>query len=257
MKSESSESNKKGDSAESTKKSESSQSSQNKSLSPEAEFSKKLTFRDYLIATEQKANQPLPFWRLLVPLLVQTGIILAVPTQAMYTNLTGKEVILQTVPVNSNNVLQGDSLTLDYNISRVSTLRRLPGWENLLRENRGNNRQLLPGSNLYVILQEQQSFSDGVPRAWRPVRVSSTMPTYLSSNQVALRGVYENGLVNYGVETYNVTEEMRSQMSNDISRAVRQTRNGQQRPIVVKVKVDQQGNAVPMSLWVRDRNYRF
>lgn len=257
MKSESSESNKKGDSAESTKKSESSQSSQNKSLSPEAEFSKKLTFRDYLIATEQKANQPLPFWRLLVPLLVQTGIILAVPTQAMYTNLTGKEVILQTVPVNTNNVLQDDSLTLDYNISRVSTLRRLPGWETLLRRNRGSNRQLLPGTNLYVILQEQQTFTDGVPRAWRPVRVSSNFPTNLPSNQVALKGVYQDGVIDYGIDSYNVPEEVRSQMSNDIARAVRQTRNGQQRPITVKVKVDSQGNAIPMSLWVRDRNYRF
>ena len=257
MKSDSSESSKKGDSSESSKKIESSESSKNKSLSPEAEFSKKLTFRDYLIATEQKANQPLPFWRLLVPLLVQTGIILAVPTQAMYTNFTGKEVILQTVPVNSNNVLQGDSLTLDYNISRVSTLRRLPGWEDVLRRNRGSNRQLLPGTNLYVILQEQQSFIDGVPRAWRPVRVSSDMPTYLQNNQVALRGVYQDGLINYGVDTYNVPEEVRSQMSNDIARAARQTRNGQQRPIVVKVRVDSQGNAVPMSLWVRDRNYRF
>lgn len=247
----------KSESSESSKKSESSESSKNKSLSPEAEFSKKLTFRDYLIASEQKANEPLPFWRLLLPLLIQTGIILAVPTQAMYTNLTGKEVILQTVPVNSNNVLQGYSLNLDYNISRVSTLRRLPGWEDVLRRNRGSNGQLLSGTNLYVILQEQQSFSGGVPRAWRPVRVSSNLPTYLPSDRVALRGVYQDGFINYGVETYNIPDEQRSQMNSDIARTVRQTRNGQLRPIVVKVRVDPQGNAVPVSLWVRDRNYRF
>lgn len=250
----------KGDSSESTKKSESSnnsESSKNKQLSPEAEFSKKLTFRDYLIATEQKANQPLPFWRLAVPLMIQTGIILAVPTQAMYTNLTGKEVILQTVPVNSNNALQGSTLNLDYNIARVSTLRRLPGWEQLLSRNAGRNRQLLPGTNLYVILQEQQSFGTGVPRAWRPVRVSSSLPMSIPNNQAALRGVYEDGLINYGVETYNIPLEQRQLINNDIFQSSRRRRNGQVRPIVVKVKVDPQGKAVPVSLWIRDRNYRF
>jgi uncharacterized membrane-anchored protein len=238
-------------------KSNSSESSKNKSLSPEAEFSEKLTFRDYLIATEQKANKPLPFWRLMAPLAIQIGIILGVPTQAMYTNLTGREVILQTVPVDPNNVLRGYSLALDYNISRVSTLRRLPGWEELLRRNRGRERQLLSGTNLYVTLQEQQSFGRGVPRAWRPVRVSSNLPMSLPSNQVALKGIYQDGFITYGVETYNIPEEQREQINNDIFQSSQRRRGRQLRPIVVKVKVDPQGKAVPVSLWVRDRNYRF
>ncbi|MBD2251608.1 GDYXXLXY domain-containing protein [Nostoc parmelioides] len=237
--------------------SESSESGKSKTLSPEAEFSKKLTFRDYLAATEQKSNQPLPFWRLLLPLILQTGLILSVPTQAMYTNITGREVILQTLPADPDNVLRGYTLNLDYNISRISNLRRLPGWEELLRRNRGRGRQLVEGTNLYVILQEQQSFGRGTPRAWRPVRVSSNLPMSLRDNQVALRGVYQNGFINYGVESYNVPDEQRQQLNNDIFRAARQTRNGQLRPLAVKVKVDPQGNAVPMSLWVRDRNYRF
>ncbi|MBW4613662.1 MAG: GDYXXLXY domain-containing protein [Desmonostoc vinosum HA7617-LM4] len=229
---------------------------QKKTLTPEAEFSEKLTFRDYLIATEQKANKPLPFWRLTVPLMIQTGLIMAVPTQAMYTDVTGRTVILQTVPMVPNQVLQGNSLSLDYNISRVSTLRRLSGWEAWARSHRGSGRRLIEGSNLYVILQEQQSFSRGVPRAWRPLRVTSDRPTSLAANQVALKGVYENGSINYGLDTYYMSENQRQQISNDISRA-RQNRRGQLPPMVVKVKVDPQGNAVPMSMWVRDRNYRF
>lgn len=47
----------------------------NKTLTPEMEFSEKLTFRDYLIATEQRANKPLPIWRLIAPLLFQVGLI--------------------------------------------------------------------------------------------------------------------------------------------------------------------------------------
>ncbi|MBW4558030.1 MAG: GDYXXLXY domain-containing protein [Trichormus sp. ATA11-4-KO1] len=240
--------------------SDSSESSRNRSLSPEVEFSEKLTFRDYLIATEQKANQPLPFWRLLVPLLIQTGIILAVPTQAMYTNIAGRDVILQTLPQDPNNVVQDFSLTLDYNISRVENLRRLSGWDNLLRRNQGRNRQLLPGTNLYVILQEQQSFDGGVPRAWRPVRVSSNLPQSLPSNQVALKGVYQDNAITYGVETYYLPEQQRQQISEEIFQSVQHTRGNRRRqirPITVRIKVDPQGNAVPVSLWVRDRNYSF
>jgi uncharacterized membrane-anchored protein len=244
----------KNESSESTKSSE---SSKNKSLSPEAEFSGKLTFRDYLLATEQNANKPLPIGRLLLPLAVQAGIIFAVPFMSAYTNLTGKEVILQTVPVSSRNVLQGNSLELDYNISRISTLRRLAGWRELLRRNRGRDGQLLEGTSLYVILQEQPFFTRGVPRAWRPVRVTSNQPRSLASNQAALKGVYQDGFVQYGVENYNVSDEERQQINTDIAQAVRQTRDGQSRSIVVKVKVDPQGKAMPVSLWVRDRNYQF
>jgi uncharacterized membrane-anchored protein len=239
-------------------KSDSSESSKNKVSSPESESSKKQTFRDYLKSTDKKFNEPLPFWRLFLPLMLQTGLILSVPSQAMLTNFTGREVILQTLSADPDNVLQGATLNLDYNISRLSSLRRLPGWEELVRRNRGrNSRQLLSGTNLYVILQEQQSFGRGAPRAWRPVRVTSNLPMSLPDNQVALRGVYQNGFVNYGVETYNVANEQRQQLNNDIFRAARQTRNGQLRPLAVKVKVDPQGNAIPVSLWVRDRNYRF
>ncbi|MDF5706705.1 MAG: GDYXXLXY domain-containing protein [Nostoc sp. S4] len=229
--------------------------SKNKPLSPEAEFSNTVTFRDYLIATEQKSNKPLPVWRLIAPLAVQTALIMAVPAQALYTDMTGKTVILQTVPVNPNDVLQGNSLALDYNISRTANLSRLPGWQTLVSKGRGSGRRLPEGTNIYVTLQEQPSFGGGVPRAWRPLRVSSSRPTSLRANQAALRGVYEDGSVNYGLETYYIPENQRQQIRNDLQ--AQRARRGQVPPIVVKAKVDPQGSAVPISMWVRDRNYRF
>ncbi len=229
--------------------------SKNKSLSPEAEFSNTVTFRDYLIATEQKSNKPLPVWRLLAPLAVQTALIMAVPAQAVYTDMTGKTVILQTAPINPNNVLQGNALALDYNISRTANLSRLPGWQTIVAKGRGSGRRLPEGSNIYVTLQEQVSSGRGVPRAWRPLRVSSERPTSLRANQVALRGVYQDGSVNYGLETYYIPENQRQQIRNDLQ--AQRARRGQVPPIVVKAKVDPQGNALPISMWVRDRNYRF
>ncbi len=230
--------------------------SSSKSLSPEKEFSEKLTFRDYLIASEQTANKPLPLFRLVVPLLLQVGLILSVPAQAMYTDLTGKTVILQTLPVNRNEVLRGYALNLDYSISRPETLRRLPGWRQWVNKNSPKNQRIAEGSSLYLILQEQESFNSGVPRAWRPVRVSSDRPQSLNTNQVALKGAYQQGLINYGLENYYIPEDQRQQISRDLLQA-QQNRNGKLPPIVVKVKVDPQGKAAPVSLWVRDRNYRF
>ncbi|RCJ25707.1 membrane-anchored protein [Nostoc sp. ATCC 43529] len=229
--------------------------SKNKSLSPEAEFSNTVTFRDYLIATEQKSNKPLPVWRLIAPLAVQTALIMAVPAQALYTDMTGKTVILQTAPVNPNNVLQGNALELDYNISRTTNLSRLPGWQTIVSKGRGSGRRLPEGTNIYVTLQEQVSSGRGVPTAWRPLRVSSDRPTSLRANQVALRGVYQDGSVNYGLETYYIPENQRQQIRNDLQ--AQRARRGQVPPIVVKAKVDPQGNALPISMWVRDRNYRF
>lgn len=234
----------------------SSSSETKKNMTPEMEFSEKLTFKDYLRATEQKANQPLPIWRFVAPLMLQLGLILAVPAQALYTDLTGRTVVLQTVPGNQNNVLDGYFVNLDYNISRLQNLRRLPGWRDWLRRNSRRNRQIIQGSNLYLILQEQRSVNQGRPVAWRPVRVSNSLPIYLPNNQVALKGTYQDGVVNYGLENYLVSEQQRRQINNDILRA-QQGRNGRRQPIIVRVKVDPQGNAIPTSMWIGDRNYRF
>ena len=75
--------------------------------------------------------------------------------------------------------------------------------------------------------------------------------------------MYQDNAIIYGVETYYLPEQQRQQISNDIFQSVQQTRGNrgrQIRPITVRVKVDPQGNAVPVSLWVRDafdeRNYR-
>jgi len=227
-----------------------------RTLNPEMEFSEKLSFRDYLIATEQKANKPLPIWRLIAPLLFQVGLIMAVPLQAMYTDVTGKMVVLQTTPVEANDVLRGSSLNLDYNISRPETLRRLPGWNNWLRRNSRRGRQIIQGSTLYLILQERRSFDRNELQSWRPIRVSNNRPVYLSNNQVALKGNYQDGLINYGLENYFITDEQRREINNDLAQ-IQESRNGREEPILVRVKVDPQGNAVPMGLSIRDRNYRF
>lgn len=194
----------------------------------------------------------LPVWRLVVPLLLQTGLILAIPAQAFYTQITGKTVVLQTIAIDPYDFLRGYSQTLNYDISRLETLRRLPGWKELAGEK--SREYLAAGTRFYVVLEAPASNSSTPPQPWKPVRVSSFRPTSLAANQIAILGLSNGGsIVEYGVETYYMPQTRRDEINQDIGQA----RNGRAQSVVVEVKVDNQGHAVPMSFWVSDRNYRF
>ena len=213
---------------------------------------------------------PTPIWRFCVPLLFQTALILAVPAQAVYTQLTGKTVILQTVPVDPYELLRGYSQTLRYDISSQNSLRKLPGWRELPKQQPNGNKLsfIEPGTRFYVILAQPATPAlPELPLAWKPVAVSTKRPSKLPANQVALKGLAKHGLIQYGLETYYIPEDQREQINADL-RAARQanpTQEQQTPPVVMEIKVNAQGDAVPVSLWARVggvskqqvRNYRF
>jgi len=226
---------------------------------------------------------PLPIWRFWLPLLFQTTLILAVPAQAIYTQLTGKTVILQTVPADPYELLRGYSQTLRYDISNQENLRLLPGWQELPKQQPNGKNKLTfiePGTRFYVILAEPATPTlPGLPLAWKPVAVSVKLPSQLPPNQVALRGLVRNGLIHYGLETYYIPEDQRDQINADLRTArlanptqpiqtpppTNQRQRQQTLPVVMEIKVNHQGEAVPVSLWARVgkaskqkiRNYRF
>ena len=72
-----------------------------------------------------------------------------------------------------------------------------------------------------------------------------------------MKGIYRYGSVEYGLEKYNIPEDQRNQINDNISRASRSATQSDKQPIVVEIKVDSQGKAVPVSMWVEERNYRF
>ncbi|MBW4420095.1 MAG: GDYXXLXY domain-containing protein [Myxacorys californica WJT36-NPBG1] len=191
--------------------------------------------------------QPLRSWRFWIPLLVQTALITAIPAQAVYTHLTGKTVVLQTVPVDPYDLLRGYSQTLGYDISTLDTLRKLPGWKTLPLEARNSLKE---NTVLYVILQLPEQ-KPGRPIAWKPVGVSPDRPASLPSNQVALKGRVQYGQVDYGLSTYYLPETRR----DEVNKAIQESQRKQS--AVVEIKVDAQGNAVPLRLWLSDRSYEF
>jgi uncharacterized membrane-anchored protein len=203
-------------------------------------------------------------WRLVVPLCIQTGLILAVPAGAVYTHLTGKTVRLQTAPVDPYSLFHGYSVTLSYDISSPERLKTLPGWSTLGPSVSSEAGRSLPsGSHFYLVLVAPDSQADSPRSVWTPLRISGDRPTGLPSNQVALKGRVQNGSsVIYNLETYYIPEAQREAINQDLS-----PRPGEQgQPAIVEAKVDALGHAVPLSIWITDptgkgqqslRQYRF
>lgn len=187
----------------------------------------------------------LPGWRLWVPLLLQTGFILAVPVQDAYTYVAGREITLQTAPVDPYDLLRGHYQVLGYEISQPDQLQKLPGGSKF-----GTN--LAAPRTFYVVLAAPNSTNQTPPQPWKPVRISETRPTDLTDQQVAIQGKTDRyGRITYGLETYYMPEDQRNQVNQAINQQT------DQRAFVVNVKVDGTGNAVPISLWVGGKNYRF
>lgn len=220
-------------------------------------------------------------WRFWLPLLFQTGLILAVPAQAIYTQITGKTVILQTVPADPYELLRGYSQTLRYDISDQDSLRRLPGWQELPKQQPTGSKLnfLEPGTRFYVILAEPVAPpTSQLPQAWQPIAVSLRSPTKLQDSQVALLGLVKAGSIQYGLERYYIPEDQREQINRDLRQSKLSDPTPLQLtlplgnsppqptpPVVMEIKVNNQGNAVPIGLWARlgdaskpqIRQYRF
>ncbi|MGB3405684.1 MAG: GDYXXLXY domain-containing protein [Microcoleaceae cyanobacterium] len=203
-----------------------------------------------LTSTNKINTKKIPFWRLGIPLLIQLALILSVPAQAVYTYVTGKTVVLQTIPVDPYDFLRGYYQTLNYEISDINTLKTLPGWQEVAGENDWISRKTI----IYVTLEQPQNQSNSaLPIAWKPIEISLQQPEKLPENQIAIRGESQSWNIKYGVERYYMPEDQREQINDDIN----QTQQTQPEAFVVEVKVDQNGKAIPLSLWVRERNYRF
>jgi uncharacterized membrane-anchored protein len=201
-------------------------------------------------------QKPRSLWWFLLPLLFQTVLVLSIPAQAFYTRLIGTTVILQTIPVDPYDLLRGYSQTLRYEISRTENLRNLPGWDGLPDAAKSPNGSLQPGTELYVILEapNESARETSPPTPWKLVSISPKRPKSLPSDRIAIRGEADYSSVEYGLERYYMPEDQRE----EINRQIRQLANPRnERPFVVEIKVDPQGNAVPISLWIGDRNYRF
>jgi uncharacterized membrane-anchored protein len=185
------------------------------------------------------------WWRFLIPLGLQLGIILIVPAQSAYTYNFGQPGVLQTLPIDPYDLLRGYSQTLSYDISQVDILKQFPG-----------GKDLVEGQKFYVVLEPNITKDKLPPTASKVIKVTKELPEDLGSNQVALKGKIEQyGQVKYGLETYYLAESQRDKINQEINDL--QSNADGTRPFVVEIKVDRWGNSVPTSLWIDQHQYSF
>lgn len=210
-----------------------------------------------LINEKKSLTKQIPIWRFVLPLTLQLALILSVPAQAIYTHITGRTVILQTAPIDPYDFLRGYYQVLSYDISRKDNLSKLSGWHQFKLETSGrfsSNNQ----TNIYVILVAPTKIENSeIPIVWKPVAVSGKMPENLPDNQIAIQGKFDGWRVKYGLETYFMPEDRREKINQDIQEVQDSVNLEKDIPFVVEAKVNSQGKAVPVSLWVRERNYKF
>jgi uncharacterized membrane-anchored protein len=175
------------------------------------------------------------FW---LAFLLQVVVLLCVPAQAVYTQLTGRTVRLQTVPIDPYSLLTGYSQTLSYDISRIAVLEKLAGLK---------QGSVKTGSVIYVVLESGKK-----DQPWKPVNVSMERPIALPENRIALRGVVDRGAVVYGLETYYMPESRKDEVNNTIAKA-----QGTKKPAVVEVKIDRFGNGMAVAVEVGARRFEF
>lgn len=188
--------------------------------------------------SERPPLQPQHFWLALV---AQFLLLATVPAQAIYTLTTGTTVFLQTAPVDPYDVLRGYYQVLSYDISRVDQLAKLPGGEQLPK-NQSTTQEI------FVTLALP---SRSGRQAAKPIAVSRQLPSNLPANQVAIRGISNGWQVKYDLEKFYMPEAEQQTINDNINR------NRQQQNLLVEVKVDHRGHPVPVSLWVDNKNYRF
>lgn len=202
-------------------------------------------------------TKQIPTWRFILPLTFQLALILSVPAQAIYTHITGIKVTLQTAPVDPYDFLRGYYQVLSYEISSKDNLSKLPGWNKFELET-SDRFSRDTQTNIYVILAAPEKIENSeIPKVWQPVRLSAKMPENLPDNQIAIQGKFDGWSVKYGLETYYMPEDRRAEINQDIRQVQRTLNSADKIPFVVEVKVNSQGKAVPLSLWVSDRNYKF
>jgi uncharacterized membrane-anchored protein len=132
----------------------------------------------------------------------------------------GKEIRLQTVPVDPRDLLYGDYVHLNYDINRVP----MSSWQE-------TGHKPMTGDRVYVVLQENTA-----DRIYKAKAVFSNKPS-LSDGEVALKGRVEyvdneSIRITYGIEQYYVKENTGKELEEQAG------------SLVVKLKVAAWGSPV-------------
>ena len=166
----------------------------------------------------------------LLAVIVQAGILAAVPARQIHARMTGKLITIKTAPVDPYNFLSGYHVILGFEIStppKSDQTQSQSGWD-------------IP---VFVVLRERPD------KAWEIASIHDKWPQDVPADQVVLRGKTDHVRIRYGIEHYYIPETNRSQIEKDF----RENRTES----YAQVKVDRYGNAALVGLKIRDKLYEY
>jgi uncharacterized membrane-anchored protein len=189
---------------------------------------------------------PVPQRNFWLAMAAQLLLLSTVAAPAIYTLNTGKTVFLQTAPVDPYDLLRGNYQILNYDIADRSQLEKLPGGK-ILSDRKIDTKEFFVTLALPSTPGQQAAPPNRLLSA-SAIAVSTKLPTNLPTNQIAIRGT--NGYrIDYDIGKFYMPEAKKDTVNDDISR--------NPRSLLVEVKIDSSGHAVPVSLWVGKKSYGF
>ena len=176
----------------------------------------------------------LPRWRFWLALLLQVGLVAAIPARKALTLATGTTIYLQVAPVDPYDLLRGRYIALSYTLAQSPELEKLPGWSPELSK---------PG-----ILYLRLAPPNGDPaRPWQAIGISRDRPRELQPKEVVLQGWFDGGQLRFGIEEFFISEALGDVLELEIRRHPETLR--------AEVKVDPWGQAALVGLWVGEQRY--
>ncbi len=157
---------------------------------------------------------------------VQSLILAAIPIGKIYTLQTGKEIRVETVPVDPYDILSGYYVVLSYDFSQV-------------------RREFEPGQDVYVILEKDQN------EIYKAKSYYAEWPKKVGGDQVVIKGRASGRDLKFGIEKFYMPEEMRREINDQIRKWQGE---GQ---VLVDIKVDKKGSPAIMRLIINDKIYEY
>ncbi len=149
--------------------------------------------------------------------LIWTAIVACWVIKDEYTLITGREVLLKTIPVDPKDLLMGDYVTLNYAISRIPY--------------KFQNPDFYANEEVFVVLKIDENniaSIDNIVTGNNPPH-SLCIKGKISKNNASS---FRNARIVYGIESYYVKEHTGRILEKDL-------RNG----ALVRVRIDKYGNA--------------
>ena len=164
----------------------------------------------------------------IVAVLVQLLLLGAVAAKRIIPLYVGRTVILKIEPVDPYDIFKGYYLQLDYDISRLDSLK-----QSHLPEN----------GRVYVVLEENKQ---GI---WRATSAHAQWPNEIPDTAVVIKARKEYARFNYGLESFYVPETERTHIESELRRNISDA--------YAEVAVGPFGNATLLRLKVKDKLYEY